>query len=140
MSRITHVVIPDERPQSWNKTYAGQHWAKRKAEVERVRLALRAALDPDQCVVYTEPVDIEIIVCFNARPLDADNIPAKLYIDALKGWLLEDDDRRCVRSVKTVALVDPARPRVEIEIVPVGVFVTPRHVLAGVSNPPFAWD
>ncbi len=112
------LILPGERPPSWNAAYAGQHWAKRAEVVARIRAAVRAALDPDQCQPFTVPVDVEVAVYFASRPQDADNIPAKLYIDGLKGWLLVDDDRRYVRSVRTVAALDKHAPRVVIRVAP----------------------
>lgn len=112
------LVLPGERPQSWNKAYAGQHWTARKSDVARIRLAVRAAIDPEAVETFAGPVDVTVTVYFKNRPLDADNVPAKLYIDALRGWLLEDDDRRFVRSVRTVVEVDNANPRVELRLAP----------------------
>ena len=109
------LILPGERPPSWNAAYAGQHWAKRAEVVARIRAAVRAALDPDW-PLFEGLVDITVTAVFDKQPLDADNIPAKLYVDGLKGWLLADDDLAHVRSVRTVALVDPARPRVEITV------------------------
>lgn len=114
------ILLPDERPPSWNDSYAGQHWSKRKAEADRVHMAVRAAIDPDQVVMFAEPVNVTVTVFFAERALDADNIPAKLYVDALKGWVIVDDDRRYVRSVTTVTEVDTEAPRVVIEVEAVG--------------------
>ena len=126
------ITLPGERPQSWNKAYAGQHWAKRKAEVERIRMAVRAVIDPETCKVFAGPVDITVTVFFDKRPFDADNVPAKFYVDACKGWILEDDDQHYVRSVRTVSLLDTQRPRVVIEVRPAqngaGLFFTPSSV------------
>lgn len=130
------ITLSGERPQSWNKTYAGQFWAKRKAEVERIRMAVRAEIDPETCEVFAGPVDITVTVFFDKRPLDADNVPAKFYVDACKGWILEDDDQHHVRSVTTVSLLDTQQPRVVIEIRPVqdgagdfaGLYYTPAGV------------
>ena len=122
------ITLPNERPQSWNKSYAGQHWAKRKAEVERIRMAVRAVIDPETCQVFAGQVDITVTVFFDKRPLDADNVPAKFYVDACKGWILEDDDQHHVRSVRTVSLLDPQQPRVVIEIRPVEIYHTPAGV------------
>lgn len=113
------ITLPGERPPSWNDSYAGQHWTKRQVVVERVRMAVRAAIDPDQCQPFTEPVEIAVTVYFASKPQDADNIPAKLYIDALKGWIIADDDGRYVRSVTTVTELDARRPRVVIDVRPV---------------------
>ena len=114
------IHLPGERPPSWNKAYAGQHWTARKAEADRIHQLVRATIDPGDCAPFTVPVDIDIYVFFANRPLDADNIPAKLYVDALKGWWLTDDDRRFVRSVRTVTDVDKRNPRVTIEVTPCG--------------------
>ena len=61
-------------------------------------------------------VDITITAYFDKRPLDASNICAKLYEDAIKGWLIVDDSPKYVRSVRTVSEIDKQRPRVEIEV------------------------
>lgn len=116
--RPVKIVLPGERPPSWNDSYAGQHWTKRQTVIQRVRMAVRAAIDPETVDPFTVPVRVTVTVFFASKPQDADNIPAKLYIDALKGWLLADDDRRYVRSVTTVTEVDASRPRVVIEIEP----------------------
>ena len=114
--KYMRLVLLSERPPSWNDSYAGQHWTKRQGVVERVRMAVRAAIDPEQVAPFTDPVDVTVTVYFASQPLDADNIPAKLYIDALKGWIIPDDDRRYVRSVTTVTEVDASRPRVVIDV------------------------
>lgn len=121
LSLIAHsvqITLPDERPPSWNDSYAGQHWTKRKAEADRVHMAVRAAIDPEQVEPFTDLVDVTVMVYFDRQPLDADNIPAKLYIDALKGWIIADDDGRYVRSVRTVTEVDRDAPRVVIVVSP----------------------
>ena len=114
------IILHGERPKSWNRAYAGQHWTQRKAEADRIHQLVRGYFDPDNVQPFTVPVDIDIYVFFANRPLDADNIPAKLYVDALKGWWLTDDDRRFVRSVRTVTDVDKRNPRVTIEVTPCG--------------------
>jgi len=111
------IVLEHERPVSWNMAYAGRHWSKRKADADAVHLLVRAAI-PRNARQYSEPVDIVVTAYFASRPLDADNIMAKLYIDGLVGRLLVDDNPKWVRSVKTVSLVDRRRPRVEIDIEP----------------------
>ena len=112
------LILMDERPEGWNRTYSGQHWSKRKAEADRVHLTIRAAIDLDTAKLYTVPVHIIITVYFSTRPLDPDNINAKHYIDGLKGLLLQDDTRKWVASVTTESHIDKARPRVEIEMIP----------------------
>ena len=94
------LTLVGERPTSWNTFYAGQHWTQRRAEAERVHQLVRAAMTGDE-VLFERPVTITVDVLFKSRPLDADNIMAKLYIDGLKGWLIKDDNSIYVRSVTT---------------------------------------
>jgi hypothetical protein len=112
------LILNGERPMSLNDIYAGVHWTKRKAEADRVHLLVRQAIDPDTCKVADELVDIVVTVYFKNRPLDASNIFAKLYEDALKGWLITDDSPEYVSSVTTRSRIDKTQPRVEVEIVP----------------------
>lgn len=109
------ITLHGERPLSCNAYYAGMHWAKRKAEADRVHRLVRAALTGYE-TPYSQPVDIEVIAYFDKRPLDASNVFAKVYEDAIKGWLIVDDSPKYVRSVKTVSLIDKFNPRVEIVI------------------------
>lgn len=112
---MVQIILPNEVPMSWNKLYAGQHWRVRYDEANRVHQVVRAAIDPDEAVPFDVPVDITVTACFASSPLDADNIIAKLYIDALKGWYLRGDSLPHVRSVTTVSVVGPS-PYVEIKI------------------------
>jgi hypothetical protein len=111
------IVLEGEKPISWNKMYSGLHWSDRKAEVDRVHLAVRAALDPDW-PMFSGPVAIIVTAYFKNRriQLDCSNIAAKLYEDGLIGWLIEDDGPKYVQSMTTISLVDRIRPRVEIEV------------------------
>ena len=113
----TTLILPNERPMSWNEMYAGLHWSARKAEVDRVHMLVRASIDPDW-PTYKKPVAITITAYFKAKrgQLDASNIAAKLYEDGLIGWLIVDDKPEFVRSMTTVSLLDKNNPRVEIEI------------------------
>ena len=117
MTTSVTLFLPGERPVSWNVYYGGKHWTQRQREAQRVHALVRAALDPEQAP-FAGPVNITLIAFFSGRPLDPDNICAKLYIDGLKGWLIADDDRRHVRSVRVVSEVDRANPRLEIEVRP----------------------
>jgi hypothetical protein len=109
------IVLPGERPTSWNRYYSGAHWSKRRDEVDRVRQVVRAALTGDE-TPYQFAVKIIITAYFDKHPLDCDNLAAKLYIDALKGWLILDDTMQCVKAVTTRSLIDKQNPRVEIAI------------------------
>jgi hypothetical protein len=116
-NRILTLTLENEKPISWNKMYSGLHWSKRKDEVDRVHLTVRAALDPDWAI-FTEPVAITVTAYFKNRrvQLDCSNIAAKLYEDGLIGWLIKDDGPKYVQSMTTISLVDRIRPRVEIEV------------------------
>lgn len=112
------ITIPQARGPSWNKFYSGKHWAVRKNAKDEAAQLVRAYLDPN-ADMFTVPVDIFITVYFKARPQDSDNICDKLYIDALKGWVIPEDDKRYVRWAATRSEVDKKNPRIEIEVVPV---------------------
>ena len=113
--RTVLLVLPNERPVSWNDFYSGQHWSVRKAEKDRVQMVVRSVLDPDT-IVFDRPVEITVSAYFDKRPMDSSNIAAKLYEDAIKGWIIQDDDWRHVRSVTTRSHMDRKNPRVEILI------------------------
>ncbi len=110
------IVIPNERPISWNKFYAGTHHSARTREKNRVKLAVRAHIDPQAAVIFQGRVDIVTTVYFDKRPHDPDNITDKFYIDALCGWYIADDTREYIRLAGTVSELDRNNPRVEIEI------------------------
>lgn len=119
-TEVITITIPDERPTSWNTFYAGAHWSKRKKEADRVHQMVRYAL-PSSVVdsgPLSERVDITVRAYFKNRPQDASNICAKLYEDALIGWVIVDDKPEYVRSMRTISEVDKKNPRVEIEVVP----------------------
>lgn len=109
------IVLKDERPVSWNSFYSGKHWKFRDNETKRVRVVVREVLTGEE-ELYQVPVDILVTGYFSEKPQDSDNICDKLYIDALKGWLLKDDDRKWVRIASTLSEVDKQNPRVEIQI------------------------
>lgn len=113
------LVLDGERPQSWNKMYSGRHWSKRSKEAKAVHWLVRAAI-PRSAQPFVNAVAITVRAYFNRRPLDADNIVAKLYVDGLCGRLIADDSPKHVRRVTTESRVDRKRPRVEIEIREVG--------------------
>jgi hypothetical protein len=108
------IVLEGERPQSLNNWYSGQHWTKRKREATRVHSLVRAQLGG--CMTFTRPVRITVTVYFKSCPQDASNIVAKLYEDALIGYVLIDDGPKYVRSMTTESRIDRNNPRVEIRI------------------------
>lgn len=108
------LILPDERPQSWNTFYSGTHWSNRRDEAERVHQLV--GLCAGAASVAEQPVDITVTAYFAGRPLDPCNITAKLYIDGLIGKWIKDDSPEFVRSVTTRSRVDKENPRVEIEM------------------------
>jgi len=118
MDAVRIVVIPDERPMSWNRIYSCPHWTVRRDEASRVHQIVRAVLDPD-LPKFSCRVDIETVVYFKSSPLDPCNIADKIYIDGFIGWYLEDDDRRYVRTTSTRSEIDQLNPRVVITFTPV---------------------
>ena len=90
MGETRKLILPDERPVSWNKFYSGKHWTVRDREARRVHQLVRAMLDPE-IPPFDGLVDIEVVAYFRNRPLDASNINAKLYEDGLVGWWILED-------------------------------------------------
>ena len=119
----TSIILPEERPKSWNTFWAGTHWTKRKKEADRVHLVVRSYIDPDTAKVYDVPVDILVIGFYDTsgrkKLLDSGNIVSKPYVDALIGWYIKDDSREFVRRVSTQSEVDNNNPRTVIIIEPV---------------------
>jgi len=113
------IVLDGERPPSWNKIYSAGHWSKRKKIVDPIHEAVWYAI-PAGTRPFKRRVDITVRAYFRSKALDSDNIPAKLYIDGLRGRVIVDDDRRYVRAVTTQSMRDKQRPRVEIEITETG--------------------
>lgn len=110
------ITIPDHRPISWNKYYAGKHWAERKAHSDFVHALVAASVE-----VGVEPfgVPVEIIVTayFKSHPQDPDNVCSKPYIDGLIGRVIHNDTMQYVSSVTTRSR-KAQENRVEIEIRP----------------------
>ena len=106
------LTIPNHRPVSWNRLYTQRHWSKRKALADEVHLLTLAAIPPD-AVPFDVPVTVTI-TAYNRKPLDADNIALKLYVDGMKGRVLHDDDWRHVVAV--LCRTELGDPHVVIEI------------------------
>ena len=112
------IVLNGERPVSWNKYWSGMHWSKRSAEKDRVKMLVRAELDPN-CQMFAQPVEVRVRAFFKGKLQDCSNICIKPYEDAIIGWLIEDDSPEYVTAVRVESHKDNKRPRVEIEIVSV---------------------
>lgn len=115
------LVLPGEKPKSWNEYWSGVHWSKRKKERDRVHWLVRSVIDPDKARISIWPVHIFIDAFFKDKraQLDAGNIANKAYIDALEGWYIIDDRPKHVPMVTTSSHVDRENPRLEIVILPI---------------------
>ena len=84
-----------------NAYYAGLHWSVRKRRADAWHWIVRAALQEYGIPfgIFTRPVKITFY--WDDR-LDIDNhaIAAKCTVDALKGYLLQDDSRKYLRAVE----------------------------------------
>ena len=109
------IVIPKEKPTSWNKMYQGQHWIFRQQEAIRVH-GLVSAYTHSITEKFTSPVAITITAYFDKYPIDPDNLNSKLYIDGLKSHVIIDDNYKYVDSVTTKTRIDKLNPRTEIAI------------------------
>lgn len=83
-----------------NAYYAGKHWSRRKEDAEYWHLLTRSALNRQEVrkTPFEKPVVITIL--WNDR-LDIDNhaVMGKMIVDAIKGRLINDDNRRWVKGV-----------------------------------------
>lgn len=120
------IVLSKERPISWNKLYSGKFWQVRQVEALRIHSLLRFELNQlgirgkNDNDLMQNRVDITVTAYFDKNAYDSDNIPAKFYIDGLKGLLYSDDSRKFIRNVTTRSEIDKLDPRVEIEILEIG--------------------
>ncbi len=104
---------------SWNKIYSINSYWQRKIVVDGIHTATHFALVEQKIPkkLLVGRVNITVHQYFKKSPYDSDNIPAKLFIDALKGWLFADDSIAYVGAVTTEAFLDKeGEERVEIQI------------------------
>lgn len=116
------IVLLGERPISWNNFYSGRHWSYRRILAEdihqKVAFTLKAKFGRKPIPKIDYKVKIKVTAFYKKTHIDSDNIPAKIYIDGLKGFLIPDDDPRFVGSVTTLSkkVETGEKERVEIEI------------------------
>lgn len=105
---------------SWNKIYSTQRYFYRKILVDQIHKQVLYALISQKIArfPFKGRVDVVIDAYFKSRPLDPDNIPAKIFIDGAKDYLFKDDTMRFVRKVTTESHIDkPGEERVELTFV-----------------------
>lgn len=83
-----------------NAYYAGKHWAQRKKDAECIHELTLLSLRKARVRRSTSPVPVAVTFFWDDG-LDVDNhaVLGKMMLDACKGWLIKDDDRRYVRRV-----------------------------------------
>jgi len=100
MTPILTLTLPDVCPPSWNRFYAGMHWAERKQLADDAHALIRCYLP-----LGWQPITVPVAIRYDAyqvRPQDADNIASKLYTDGLVcAGVLAGDDWRRIRAVTT---------------------------------------
>lgn len=111
--------IPYSAP-SWNIIYSSAHWTLRKKLADRWHGLVIKELKRLKVSKIKSKKTIKIIIKSyykdNRTVIDPDNICAKLIIDGLKGYLINDDDYHYISSVTTQSFIDKDNPRTEIEL------------------------
>lgn len=97
---IIEIPIKVDSRLGLNKQYSGKHWSVRNREAMEVHTAVKLALMQYPYTMFKKPVKIKFY--YNSR-LDCDNhgYLNKLIIDALKGLVIQDDDKRYVKEITT---------------------------------------
>ena len=83
-----------------NAYYAGKHWSARKRDAEELHWMTRSAMRRAGIRERTLRNPVEITFRWDDR-LDIDNhaVIGKAIVDGMKGYILQDDNRRYVRRV-----------------------------------------
>lgn len=116
------IVLKNHKPLSWNKLYPQAHWSYRQILAREIHSLMRAALVDagikpyGSAYIIKESVRIFFTAHTIGRGLDPDNVCTKIYIDALKGILLTDDNAFCVEEVSSKVIPKSATMQLEIAI------------------------
>ena len=97
------IFIDKDRAPSWNQFYSGKHWSGRSNIANEKHMLVRSQIDPETEMMT--PVTITLIATYKSKPVDADNIVDKVYIDGLIGWIIPDDDPDHVLAVTTISKI-----------------------------------
>ena len=85
MSQILRqLVIPNERPPSWNELWSAKHWTVRKQVADRCKGVVRGEVDPEQEFIGA-PCDLVIEVAMVKPLMDVDKHPGKAIHRRAKG-------------------------------------------------------
>lgn len=112
------LVIDNFKCPSLNKSYAGRHWSKRKAEADIIHgLVGGLCIVQDLKPVKSYPVDIYITASYKSKiRRDSGNASSKELIDGLVlAGILKDDSTEYVRWVATRAIIG-SEDKVVVEI------------------------
>lgn len=112
------IILDGDRPISWNQMYSGLHWSSRKELADTTHKLVWWTVKEQLpgASIFKNKVAITVRAYMNGRILDCDNVATKLYIDGLKGILIEDDDLGYVGRVTAEVIRVKEDPRVEIEV------------------------
>lgn len=123
MIRITIQYPPTKAGKAaWNRRYglnayyAGKHYQQRKRDAKDLHMLTWAALR--RAGIKKHPISIPVEIRFYWDDgLDIDNhaVVGKAVVDALKGWVLQDDSPRWVRKVSHEFW---GRGKIGVEVVP----------------------
>ena len=101
--RMLEIILPirvTAKDYGFNAVYAGKHWGKRNADAARIHEKVWAELLAQK--IPRKPMKSPVVLEFyyNSR-LDCSNhgYLTKLIEDGLKGWVIEDDDRKHVKGI-----------------------------------------
>ena len=103
--RIPYPQQPSER-KKWNSRYgmnayyAGKHWSERKRDADFWHLLVRSCLNGQE--VRRIPFKRPVVITFRWNDkMDIDNhaVMGKMIVDAMKGRIIEDDNKSWVKGV-----------------------------------------
>ena len=83
-----------------NAYYAGKHWSARKRDADELHWLTRSAMR--RCGIRETLLQKPVEITFRWNDgLDIDNhaVLGKAIVDAMKGYILRDDNRRCVKKI-----------------------------------------
>jgi hypothetical protein len=112
------LILEEYKIPSWNSLYSGKHWATRSEMAKFAHQLVKVAL---LNVGWTNPpfkskVSITVIAHLK-RPIDPDNVCAKIIIDGFKlCGVIKDDTYKYVKKVTTSVIKD-VKDYVVIEII-----------------------
>ena len=109
------IVLCGERPETWNKFWAGVHWQERRRYKSAAKYAIVELL-PADVRPFKRKVRVAYRIYYSSRPQDWSNACIKPYEDALIGHLIKDDNPDFIVGGTIESHVDRENPRIEIFI------------------------